>query len=85
MTERPCLQCHNDFTQHRPHQKYCSKACRLAHHEAHPLSDGSRATVKTVRVLKSGRVSAVMHFAIDERERALRLTPGEAVNVVVST
>ena len=78
---RPCLQCSNDFTPRRTHQKFCGKACRVAHHETHQSTNGTAATVKSLRVLKSGKVAAVMHFALDERERALRLTPGQAVSV----
>ena len=76
-----CVHCHEPFEPKRPHHKFCKPSCRQAHFDAHPLTEGTAATVKTLRILKSGKVSAVMHFGQDERERALKLTPGQLVSV----
>jgi len=81
---RPCLQCQQPFTQRRSHQKFCGKACRLENHAAHKPEYGTAAKVKAVRILRSGKVSIVVHVPLDERERALRLTPGQDVQMVAA-
>ena len=79
---RPCQQCGTEFTPKRSHQKFCGKECRALNHAAHPPGNGIAATLKSLRVLGSGMVSATIHFPLDERERALRMTPRQAVNVL---
>ena len=79
---RACTNCGATFTPNRSHQKFCKPECRQEHHRSHPAVDGAQATVAALRVLKSGKVAAVVHFDPAERERALHLTPGQAVSVL---
>lgn len=84
-TVRPvfCAHCGTPFEPRRSHQKFCAETCRHAFHREHPIVEGVQATVAALRVLKSGKVAATLHFDPVERDRAMRMTPGEAVNIRV--
>jgi hypothetical protein len=82
--QRTCLQCQQPFEPRRVHQKFCSKACRLAAHQAHPSDQGPSAQVKTVRVLSSGKISMTVNFDAIERERAIRFAPKQPVQVIAA-
>jgi hypothetical protein len=74
-----CPECQKDFTPKRPHQRFCSNTCRVNNFAG---SDGGlRGAVSRVSVLKEGAVSVVVRFTPLDRERAMKLTPGELIEV----
>jgi hypothetical protein len=56
----PNPECGREFTPKR-HQKFCSTTCRVAVHRA-KIDSGLAATVASVRLLKSGATSIVLHL-----------------------
>lgn len=74
-----CAQCQAEFTPRKSWQRFCSPACRQAHHDDRNRNgpEGMVGTVKVVRKLKCG-VSVVMRFTDpEEAERAIKLNPGQ--------
>src|ERR1700692_4066387 len=74
-----CPECQRDFTPKRPHQRFCSNACRVNNH--HGSDGGLRGAVTSVRKMKRGVVSVVVRFTPLEAAAALKLTPGEIVEI----
>lgn len=72
--------CQKPFTPIKPWQRYCSRACRSAAHNA--CDGGMRGMVSSVRVMRRGQVSVVLRFSLDERDRALQIEPGHVLEVV---
>ncbi len=76
-----CGYCLTPFTPRKAWQKFCSTACRTEDN-ARRAADGMRGRVASIRPMKGGRVSMVVHFAADAREQALKLEPGKTVGVL---
>jgi endogenous inhibitor of DNA gyrase (YacG/DUF329 family) len=75
-----CPECQEDFEPNRPHQVYCSRACRNDHHAG---SDGwLRGAVVSVRKLRNGKTSVVVRFDAIEAGNALRLDVGRIIEVI---
>jgi hypothetical protein len=78
-----CPECQRDFTPKRPHQRFCSNACRVNNYAG---SDGGlRGAVTSVRKMKRGVVSVVVRFSPLEANNALKLTPGDLLEVIAGT
>lgn len=73
---RPCGYCLAPFLPRRPWAKFCSTACRNEAN-ARKIGNGIRGVVSSVRVMKRGSVSVVLRFGLEERERVLKLAPGD--------
>ena len=77
-----CLHCGGSFRPRKRWQRFCSPKCRTAHHAA---ADGAlRGVVSKVSVMRRGKVSVVVHFDLEDRERAGGLTPGDVIEVLRS-
>jgi hypothetical protein len=73
---RQCEYCADPFTPRRSWARYCSTACRNEA-AAKKLQTGMRGIVSSVRCLRRGGVSVTLRFTAIERERVLRLSPGD--------
>lgn len=78
--ERACDFCRDPFVPRRPHQRFCSTACRQGFHAQG--DHGLRGAVVSNRILRRGKVSMVIQFGIEDREAALAIVPGDVVEVV---
>lgn len=79
------------FKPTRPWQRFHADACRRAFHRPNEATESDkrvlvgtpmRGVISKVSILKRGKVSAVIHFGIDEQDRARQLTPGEEIEIV---
>jgi len=77
--DRVCMQCAAPFTARRPWARFCSAKCRNLHHAG---DDALRGKVSKVSVMRRGKVSVVVHFDLEDRERAAALTPGDVLEVL---
>lgn len=76
---RPCDYCLSPFApqgRQRTRQRFCSPACRTQYH-AERIGQGIRGVVSSVRIMRRGSVSVVLRFGLEERERVLKLAPGD--------
>lgn len=78
---KACAQCGSTFVPRKRWAKFCSAKCRTAHHAG---DDGLRAVVSKVTVMRRGKVSVVLHFDLEDRDRAAALTPGDVIEVLRS-
>ena len=77
-----CPHCATDFPPRRADQVYCSPKCRLEHYKATVGDGGLRGTITAVRKLKGGGVSVTTRMPPESAQNALRLIPGQSVEVV---
>jgi hypothetical protein len=77
-----CPQCHDEFEPRRPHQRYCGKVCRMQHYQQTTGDGALRGVISGVRVLKTGGTSITVQFALPEAQNALKLRPGQVLEVV---
>jgi hypothetical protein len=75
-----CPECQKDFEPKRPHQRFCSNTCRVDHHSAN--DGGLRGAVTAVRKCKGDLVSVTLRFPLTDGLNALKLSPGDFVEVL---
>lgn len=73
---KACAYCLTPFSPRRSWARFCSTACRNEA-AAKQLQTGMRGVVSSVRCLRRGGVSVTLRFTAIERERVLRLEPGD--------
>lgn len=74
-------QCGVTFKPSKPWQKFHTEKCRREFHRTQGRPP-MRGVISKVSVLKRGKVSAVIHFGIDEQDRSRQLTPGQEIEIV---
>ncbi len=63
-------------------QRFHSLQCRQAWHKNHARAKGITGTAVSVRLLKAGRTSMVIHFDASERNRLAVFNQGQKVKVI---
>mgnify|MGYP001232511310 FL=1 len=79
-----CPHCSAEFSPRRTDQVYCTPKCRMDHYKAALGDGGLRGTITAVRRLKGGGVSVTTRMPPESAQNALRLIPGQTVEVVGS-
>ena len=77
-----CPHCATDFPPRRADQVYCSPKCRIEHYHATRGDGALRGAITAVRRLKGGGVSVTTRMPPESAQNALRLIPGQSVEVV---
>lgn len=75
-----CPQCSKEFEPVR-HQRFCTPKCRVTNYAASAGDGALRGAVTSVRKMKRGIVSIVIRFSPLEAVDALKLSPGEIVEL----
>lgn len=80
--EGTCENCGGPRASKRAHARFCSDACRAAFHEAQRAPGIAGGRVASVRALKHGRTSVVLHFPAEARHRLAEFDPGDLTRLV---
>lgn len=73
--------CKKPFVPKKRGQRFHTARCRAAWHKGHCRADGIVGTAVSVRLLKGGKTSMVIHFSAGERMRLASFSQGQKVKV----